>query len=135
MKLCDGIERRQFILSSLAAVVGGRMFGEMGPITLAQGGKSGYSICVARDCSPSERRGAEELQRFNGEWRLIMPGIGLELSNRFPNDQVDRCQLTWRSRGEDRIYLSLLSGVRTLAAGESLRLDADYAVSPGTKRL
>jgi hypothetical protein len=73
-------------------------------------------------------------ERPDAEWRLIMPEIGLQLSNRFPNDQVDRCQLTWRSRGEDRIYLSLFSELRTLAAGESLRLDADYAISPGTKR-
>ncbi|MEK7407162.1 MAG: DUF4838 domain-containing protein, partial [Acidobacteriota bacterium] len=33
-------------------------------LVLADGGKSTYSICIARDASPSERRGADELQRF-----------------------------------------------------------------------
>ncbi len=33
-------------------------------LVLADGGKSTYSICISRDASPSERRGAEELQRF-----------------------------------------------------------------------
>ncbi|MBI4873606.1 MAG: DUF4838 domain-containing protein [Acidobacteria bacterium] len=33
-------------------------------LILAQNGKSAYSICLARDASPSEKRAAEELQRF-----------------------------------------------------------------------
>ncbi len=34
------------------------------PIILADVGKSTYTICISADASPSERRGAEELQRF-----------------------------------------------------------------------
>ncbi|MFN0171189.1 MAG: DUF4838 domain-containing protein [Bryobacteraceae bacterium] len=33
-------------------------------LTLIRGGKSSYTIVLAREASPSERRGAEELQRF-----------------------------------------------------------------------
>jgi len=33
-------------------------------ITLASGGQSDYTIVIDRDCSPSERHGAEELQMF-----------------------------------------------------------------------
>ncbi|MCC6859913.1 MAG: DUF4838 domain-containing protein [Bryobacterales bacterium] len=35
-----------------------------GAIQLVSGGKSTYSICLSRQASPSERRGAEEFQRF-----------------------------------------------------------------------
>ncbi|MCL6505648.1 MAG: DUF4838 domain-containing protein [Bryobacteraceae bacterium] len=34
------------------------------PLTLAEGGRSPYRIVIAREASPSERRAAEELQRF-----------------------------------------------------------------------
>lgn len=33
-------------------------------LTLAAGGKSDYRICLSNEASPSEKRGAEELQRF-----------------------------------------------------------------------
>jgi hypothetical protein len=36
-------------------------------LNLVRNGKSGYSILVARDASPSARRAADELQRFLGE--------------------------------------------------------------------
>lgn len=35
-----------------------------GPLRLVENGKSDFSICVSRAASPSERRGAEELQSF-----------------------------------------------------------------------
>jgi len=34
------------------------------PIVLVDGGRSTYSICISSEASPSERRAAEELQRF-----------------------------------------------------------------------
>jgi hypothetical protein len=34
------------------------------PIVLVDGGRSTYSICISSGASPSERRAAEELQRF-----------------------------------------------------------------------
>ena len=66
--------RRQFLKSAVLSSVGlatGRvgalsapMNGARKPLTLVRQGKSTYSICVSESASPSERRGAEELQKF-----------------------------------------------------------------------
>ena len=45
--------------------------------TLVQQGKSAYSICLAAEASPSEQRGAQELQRFLAE----MSGARLPVTN------------------------------------------------------
>ncbi len=44
-----------------------------GDLTIAAGGKSEYRICLSGEASPSEKRGAEELQRF----LLEMSGVRL----------------------------------------------------------
>jgi hypothetical protein len=67
-------------------------------------------------------------QKPDGEWRLINTALGLALINRFPPDQVERCRLWWRGRKQNTISLGLWSPKRTLAPGESLRLEADYLV-------
>ena len=51
--------RRTFILFFAAA--------SLYAVTIVGNGKSTYSICLSRDASPSEKRGAEELQRFLNE--------------------------------------------------------------------
>jgi hypothetical protein len=63
-----------------------------------------------------------------GEWRAVNRGVGMTLKNRFSLDQVPRCRLWWRGRGENKVNLSLWSEKKDLRAGESLRLDAEYVV-------
>jgi hypothetical protein len=64
----------------------------------------------------------------DGEWRLISRGAGITLRIRFPRDQVERCSLHWRARGEDRVTASVLSRVKRLEPGGSLVLETEYAV-------
>ena len=66
--------RRRFLKSAVLSTMGlaaGRMSVLSAPVnpaskplTLVKQGKSTYSICVSEAASPSERRGAEELQNF-----------------------------------------------------------------------
>ncbi len=73
----DDKSRRQFLKSAVLTSVGlatGRMSvlsapvdAAKKPLALVKQGKSTYSICVSEAASPSERRGAEELQRFVAE--------------------------------------------------------------------
>jgi hypothetical protein len=70
----DNKSRRRFLKSAVLSTVGlatGRMSVLSAPVNparkplaLVQQGKSTYSICVSEAASPSERRGAEELQKF-----------------------------------------------------------------------
>jgi hypothetical protein len=71
---CHDMIRRQFLKSAVLSSVGfatGRIRALSAPInaakkplTLVQQGKSTYSICVSETASPSEKHGAEELQKF-----------------------------------------------------------------------
>jgi hypothetical protein len=79
MQSSEGKEktRRQFLKSAALGGVGLAasgitvhslaLNGAAKPLVLAQGGRSTYSICIAESASPSERHGAEELQKFLGE--------------------------------------------------------------------
>ena len=79
MQSSEGNEktRRQFLKSAALGGVGLAASGitvhsmpvnvAAKPLVLAQGGRSTYSICVAESASPSERHGAEELQKFLAE--------------------------------------------------------------------
>jgi len=64
----------------------------------------------------------------DGEWRLTSRGAGITLRIRFPRDQVERCSLNWRARGEDRVTASVLSRLKHLEPGSSLVLETEYAV-------
>ncbi|MBI3681767.1 MAG: DUF4838 domain-containing protein [Acidobacteria bacterium] len=64
----------------------------------------------------------------DGEWRLISRGAGITLRIRFPRDQVERCSLNWRARGEDRVTASVLSHLKRLEPGGSLVLETEYTV-------
>ncbi|MCS6953550.1 MAG: DUF4838 domain-containing protein [Bryobacterales bacterium] len=56
-----------------------------GPLTLVQDGRSPYAIVLSLDASPSERRGAEELQRFLEEISgARLPIVGEEERRRGP---------------------------------------------------
>ncbi|MCX6624399.1 MAG: DUF4838 domain-containing protein, partial [Acidobacteria bacterium] len=67
-------------------------------------------------------------ERPDGEWRVWNPPPGITLRNRFSLEQAHICRLWWRGRGENKVNLCLWSPDRMLAPGESLALDADYAV-------
>jgi hypothetical protein len=60
-----------------------------------------------------------------GEWRVVNRGA-VRLVNRFDPAQVERALLSWSGKGVHRVTLALWSKKRTLAPGESLRLDAGY---------
>ena len=66
--------------------------------------------------------------RPDGKWRLINRSLGLALVTRFPNQQVERCTLSWRARGENRLTASVWSKQKVLQPGERMRLEADYAI-------
>jgi hypothetical protein len=52
----------------------------------------------------------------------------LERGREMHNDQVERCSLHWRTRGEDRVTASVQSHVKRLEPGGSLVLATEYAV-------
>jgi len=53
-----------FVCIIVAALLMGLCTMAQADITLASGGQSDYTIVIDRDCSPSERHGAQELQMF-----------------------------------------------------------------------
>ena len=63
-----------------------------------------------------------------GEWTFLNPGVGVRLTNRFRAPEVDRIRLLWRGRRQNTVQLSLWSPTRTLAPGETMKLEADYVV-------
>ncbi|MCX6621638.1 MAG: hypothetical protein NTY38_11300 [Acidobacteria bacterium] len=63
-----------------------------------------------------------------GEWRLVNPGLGFSLINRFQPEAVDRCRLWWRGRRQGQANLGVWSRLQTLKPGESLELKTDYEV-------
>jgi len=71
----------------------------------------------------SQTYAASELP--DGEWRLIRPGLD-DIVNRFPKELVERVTLNWTSKAGSRVTFSVWSKKRSLAAGEQLKLEADY---------
>lgn len=63
-----------------------------------------------------------------GEWSFLNPSVGVRLTNRFRAPEVDRFRLLWRGRRQSTVQLSLWSPRRALAPGETITLEADYAV-------
>jgi len=61
----------------------------------------------------------------DGEWRLVREGRG-DLANRFPRDLVDRVTVSWSVKGVPRVTFAVYSKKRTLAPGETLKLESDY---------
>ena len=64
-----------------------------------------------------------------GEWKVSEAGTDLFLVNRFPKQQVSRCLARWAGKTDNSVTLGLWSAKRTLAPGETLKLEADYGVS------
>jgi hypothetical protein len=65
----------------------------------------------------------------DGEWTLTGVGTRMAVVNSFPKDQVTRCLLNWIGKADSRVTLGLWSAKRTLAPGESLKLEADYEIT------
>ena len=66
----------------------------------------------------------------DGEYTLSGPGTRMALVNTFPKDQVARCMVKWSRRKEAPLTMTLWSAKRALAPGETLKLEADYEISP-----
>ena len=64
----------------------------------------------------------------DGEWTLVEAGIGPLLFNRFPKDQVSRCFARWTGKTENSVTWGIWSAKRTLAPGETLKLEAGYGI-------
>jgi hypothetical protein len=64
----------------------------------------------------------------DGEWMLSEAGAGPVLVSRFPKDQVSRCFARWTGKTENVVTLGLWSAKRTLAPGETVKLEADYGI-------
>jgi hypothetical protein len=64
----------------------------------------------------------------DGEWRIVNRRAGLTLVNRFTKAQVERCFVRWGAKNQNVVGLVLWSAKRRLEPGESMRLDADYAL-------
>jgi hypothetical protein len=47
----------------------------------------------------------------------------------FPQDQVMRSYVNWSDKADSRVTLTLWSAQRTLAPGETLKLEVDYEIS------
>jgi hypothetical protein len=67
-------------------------------------------------------------QRPAGEWSLINSANAITLTNRFADDQVERCRFWWRGRRRNTVAIGIWSPRRTLAPGESFSLESDYVV-------
>ncbi|HZT30682.1 MAG TPA: DUF4838 domain-containing protein [Bryobacteraceae bacterium] len=103
---------------SVAALAGAAAFGQ---IRLVEGGKSSYSIVVGRDASPSERRGAAELQRYVEEMSgARLPVVSGDQSPRGPLVLVGNSRAL--ERAGVRIPLDTLGpeGFALKTAGENL---------------
>jgi hypothetical protein len=66
----------------------------------------------------------------DGQWMVSGIGNGLILANRFLKEQVSRCFARWTGKAENSLTLGIWSAKRTLAPGETLKLEADYGVRP-----
>ena len=62
----------------------------------------------------------------DGEWRVVNRASGLAICNSFPAPQAARCVLAWSAKNQHRVSLSVWSPKRTLAPGESMRLETSY---------
>jgi hypothetical protein len=65
----------------------------------------------------------------DGEWTLTGVATQMAVVNSFPKDQVTRCYVNWSGKADSRVTMTLWSAKRTLAPGETLKLEADYEIS------
>jgi len=78
-----------------------------------------------------EPRGAETYdgsEQPDGEWMVSEAGPGLALVSSFPKHQVSRCFARWTGKTENSLTLGIWSVKRSLAPGETLKLETDYGI-------
>lgn len=64
-----------------------------------------------------------------GEWAVVDDTDGIALISRFSRDQLGLCYLNWSGK-QKRVNLELWSPSVTLKAGESVRIEHEYEVTP-----
>jgi hypothetical protein len=93
-----------------------------------QNGKFVRQLLVTPGQEPKGSVVFDGLEQPEGEW--FSDVRSLILANRFPKNQVSRCFARWTGKTENSLTLGLWSAKRTLAPGETLKLEADYGVRP-----
>jgi len=96
----------------------------------SQAGKNVQQAVLPPEKEPSGSQWYAGSEQPDGEWTLNGMGTQMAVANRFSKDQVTRCSLNWTGKAESLVTMSLWSAKRTLAPGESLKLEADYEIIP-----
>jgi hypothetical protein len=97
-------------------------------VTIVENGKSTYSICLSRDASPSEKRAAEELQRFLNE----MSGARLPIVTD-ADDPRGNLVLVGNSRVVERLGVNIPFDDLG-AEGFALKISGPHVVIAGGRR-
>ncbi len=103
---------------------------ESAVIFRSQAGKAMRQAMLPPGEEPSGSEWYTDSDQPDGEWTLAGAETQLAVVNRFPKDQVTRCSLNWTAKADNRVTMGLWSAKRTLAPGETLKLEADYGISP-----
>ncbi len=96
----------------------------------AQDGAAVEKLLIEPEKIPAGSESYSDGQQPAGEWRVVNRLGGPVLVNRFPQQQVGRCYLSWTARNESRVTISVSSVSRLLQPGERLALNADYTAGP-----
>jgi len=102
---------------------------ESAVIFRSQAGKAMRQAVLPPGEEPSGSQWYTDSDQPDGEWTLSGMEAQRAVVNSFPKDQVTRCSLNWTAKAESRVTMSLWSAKRTLAPGETLKLEADYGIS------
>jgi len=94
-----------------------------------QAGKTVQQAVLSPGEEPTGSQWYADLDQPDGEWTLTGVGTRMALVNSFPKDQVTRAFMNWSGKADSRVTLTLWSAKRTLAPGETLKLEADYQIS------
>jgi hypothetical protein len=95
----------------------------------SQAGQAVRRAVLLPEEEPSGSLGVEGSEQPDGEWTLTGAGAQMAVVNSFPKDQVTRCSVNWTGKADSRVTMALWSAKRTLAPGETLKLEADYEIS------
>lgn len=95
----------------------------------SQEGKTVQIAVLAPGEEPDGSQSYAGSKQPDGEWTLTVPGARMAVVNSFPKDQVARCVVIWARRRSSPVTMNLWSAKRTLAPGETLKLEAHYKIS------
>ncbi len=93
-----------------------------------QDGKAVEQKLIEPGQEPRGSKVYDASEQPDGEWVFANPGTSEGVVNRFPKGQVSRCFAQWAGKSEPAVTLGLWSAKRTLAPGETLKLEADYGI-------